>query len=169
MISFAPEVENALIEHQDTFIWETPAFNTYERGPKWYVAMGLGCLFFLIYAIWTSNFLFAFLILLMAIMIILMGTQQPETVLVQIGENGVVWHGKLHLYQDLEQFAVIYQPPLSKVLYLEHRGLSRPRLRIELQDQDPIEIRAHLRQYLQENLDLQNEYSSDILGRLLKI
>jgi hypothetical protein len=40
---------------------------------------------------------------------------------------------------------------------------------LELMDQDPVELRSHLRQYLREDLDLQGEHLSDILGRLLKI
>jgi len=121
------------------------------------------------YAIWTANFLFAFIILLMAILLILVGNKDPEKILVQVGDNGIVWNGRLMLYQDLDRFGIVYQPPYAKVLYIESKSAVVPRLRVELEDQDPIALRNHLRQYVKENLDLQNEYFSDIVARLLRI
>ena len=89
--------------------------------------------------------------------------------LIQIGDNGLVINGKLYLYQDLDTFSIIYQPPVVKVLYIETRNILTPRLRIALDEQDPLGIRQHLKQYLREDLDLRGEYVSDIVGRLLKI
>lgn len=169
MITYPQEIVDALIENQHNYVWETKPYARYERGRQWYLGMTIVAVFLVAYAIWTSNFLFAFLILLMGILLILAGNDEPATVLVQLGENGVVWDGKLYLYQDIQQFSVVYQPPLSKILYLEVKGLSTPRIRIPLEEQDPSEIRAFLKDRVDENLDLQTEHLSDILGRLLKI
>ncbi len=169
MISYPPEVENALILSQDKFVWEAPTHTRYERGPRWYVIMSVVALLLMAYAIWTANFLFAFLILLFAIILILAGNETPKKILVQVGENGIVWDGKMHLYRDLDHFAIIYQPPISKVLYFEHRNPIIPRMRISLEEQNPVEIREHLKNYLQEDLDLQQEHFSDMVARLLKI
>ncbi len=169
MITYATEVEDSLIHLQDRFVWETLSHEKYERGPSWYAVMGVVSLFLLAYAIWNENFLFAFLILLADITLILGYRQDPHPVLVQIGENGVVWDGQFHLFQDIERFAIIYQPPDVKYLYIEPKRGVVNRFRIHLEDQDPIALRDHLRQYLPENLDLSNEYASDTLARLLKI
>ncbi len=169
MITYAPEVEQSLIALQDRFVWETASFDKYERGPKWYAIMGVVSLFLLAYAIWNENFLFAFLILLADITLILGYRRDPQAVLVQVGENGVVWNGKLHLFQDLERFAIVYQPPHVKVLYLQPKTGIQNGLRIHLEQQDPVLLRDHLRQYLAENLDLPNEYPSDTIGRLLRL
>ncbi len=169
MISYPPEVEDALILAQDKFTWEAPLRIRYERGPRWYIFMSLGALLLLAYAIWTRNFLFAFLIILMAMILILAGNEEPKKVLVQIGDNGIVWDGKMYLFRDLDQFAIIYKPPYSKVLYLEHRNPIIPRLRIPLEDENPVDMRQHLKQYLREDLDLRGEHLSDIVARLLKI
>jgi hypothetical protein len=169
MITYAPEVENSLLALQDRFVWETMSFEKYERGPAWYAVTGVISLFLLAYSVWTENFLFAFLILLADITLILGYRRDPQVALVQVGDNGVVWHGKLHLYQDIEHFAIVYQPPVSKVLYIQPKNTIHPWLRIDLEEQDPISLREHLRQYIPENLDLQNEYPSDTLGRLLRM
>ena len=169
MVTYSPELEQSLIEAQDVVVWEMPSFQQYERGTAWYVTLGVVSLFLLAYAVWTTNFLFAFLILLADIMMMLTAHQTPEPILVQIGENGIVLGGKLILFQNIQRFAIVYQPPEAKVLYLEQKSVIQPHLRIELADQDPLALRAHLRQYVRENLDLQNEYPSDTIARLLKI
>jgi len=169
MISYPSEVEDALILHQDRFVWETPEYVRYERGPMWYLIMSLAAVFLIAYAIWAANFLFAFIVLLAAIIIILAGNQSPQHVLVQIGDNGIVWNGKMHLFRDLDTFAIVYDPPFSKVLYLEGKNAVSPRMRIWLDDQDPVQIREHLCKYVQEDLDLQSEHLSDIVARLLKL
>lgn len=169
MKSFVPEVEDAVIKSQDRFVWEAPAYAKYDRGPKWYLIMALAAVALISYAIYTANFLFAFIILLMGILLLLVGNKDPERVLVQVGENGIVWNGRLMLFQDLEHFGLVYQPPYTKILYVEAKSPVMPRLRIDLEDQDPIELRTHLRKFMKEDADLQNEYLSDIFARLLRI
>lgn len=169
MRTFAPEVEDALIQSQDAFVWEAPAFEPRQRGTAWYFVMALVAVFFMAYAVWTANFLFAFIVLLSAILLLLVGNKPPKVVLIQVGDNGIVFDGRLILYQDIDNFAVLYQPPSLKVLYVERRSPTAPRLNILLEDQDPVAIRNFLKQYVKEDLNLQNEHLSDIVARLLKI
>ncbi|MBP7133928.1 hypothetical protein KBA73_01800 [Patescibacteria group bacterium] len=168
-MAYAPEILSALAEQQRTFAWETKQFPKYERSRSWYFWMTIVATFLVAYAIWSGNFLFAFLILLIGIILILAGNEDPNTILVQIGENGIVWDGKLYLFQELGDFAIVYQPPQTKVLYIDTKTMLTPRLRIPLEEESPVEIRTFLKTYLQEDLDLQNEYLSDILARILKI
>lgn len=169
MLTYPREVEHALILAQDNFAWEAPSHPYYERGPKWYLLMTIAALVLIGIAIVNRNFLFALIILLIAMVLILAGHEEPKNILVQIGQNGIVWHGKLYLYQDIEHFGIVYQPPYTKLLYLEHRNSVVPRLRIPLAEQNPLDIRTHLKQYVHENLDLQEEPISDIVARLLRI
>ena len=169
MIPVSPEMLEALVFAQDKFVWEVPTFEKRDRGRGWYVIMILVATFFVAYAVYTANFLFAFLILLMSILLLLTSRQEPVAMLVQIGDNGLVVNGKLYLFQDLGAFSIIYQPPYVKTLYVETHNILTPRLRLLLDNQDPIGIRQHLKQYLREDLDLRGEYVSDIVGRLLKI
>jgi len=169
MRSFPTEVEAAMIVSQDRFVWEMPAFLKHERGKSWYFAFAVLSVLLIAYAVWTANFLFAFIIFLSAIILLLVGSQEPRHVLVQVGNNGIVIDGKLYLYQEISSFGIVYQPPMAKVLYVEPKSTLSQRMRIDLMDQDPVELRSHLRQYLEEDLDLQGEHLSDIVGRLLRI
>ena len=121
------------------------------------------------YAVWTANFLFAFIILLISLLLVLVGNREPSNILVQVGPNGIVYGGKLILFQDIDNFGIVYQPPISKRLYIEQRSVIEPRLYILLEDQDPIALRSHLRRHVNENLDLQYEPFSDTLARLLRL
>lgn len=169
MRSFPPEVEDAIVMSQDAFVWEAPAYLKFERGPGWYFTMALVAVAGMAYAVWSANFLFAFIILLMGILLLLVGNKDPQRVLVQVGNNGIVWNGRLTTYQDIDEFAIVYHPPHVKTLYIVAKSPIVPRLRIELEDQDPIALRNHLRQFLREDLDLQSEYLSDIVARLLRL
>lgn len=169
MVTYDPSIQEMLIRGQDRFVWEAPLYPTYPRGPLWYFGITAGTLILVSYALLTNNFLFAFLLLLSAIILVLAGNEQAPIALAQVGDIGVVWNGTLYLYRDIVNFAIIYDPPYVRTLYLETKSLTRHTVRIDLEDQDPVELRAHLRVYLSENTDLQMEPGSDILGRLLRI
>ena len=104
-----------------------------------------------------------------AIILILVGNPDPHMILVQIGHNGIVYDGRFYQFNQLNDFAIIYHPPHTKILYLEPKNPARPRLRILLEDEDPVAIRSHLKNYLDEDLDLRDEHVSDIFARLLGI
>jgi hypothetical protein len=133
------------------------------------MAMGVVALALIGYAVWTNNFLFAFLILLVAVILLVVGHRQPSTALAQVGHHGVVWNGTLMPFDQIHHFAIVYKPPYIKVLYIQPASTFRPRWRIELADQDPVALRNHLKQYAPEDLGLQDEHASDTLARLLKL
>lgn len=168
-MAYSQEFLEKLAQAQDVFVWEAPAWERHDRHPYWYLWMSAVTLVFAAIAIFTGNYLFAFIIFLIAIILILAGNEEPHTMLIQVGNNGIVVDGKLFLYSDLHEFALIYHPPETKILYLEPKAYTRGRLRVQLGNQDPVALRNHLRQYLHEDLDLRDEHISDIFGRLLKI
>ena len=165
----SPEYEQRMAEMQDAFVWETPAYERHERGPRWYIVMSVVALLLVGYAVWTSNFLFAFLILLAAIILILAGNEHPPTVLAQVGHNGIVWNGDYLPFDRVGHFAIIYQPPEVRVLYIQPRSAILPRLRIPLGDQDPLTLRNHLKQYVTEDLALKDEHASDMIARIFRL
>lgn len=158
-----------MAQAQDVFVWETSSWERYSRGPHWYIFMTLIAVVAALYGIFTANYLFSFIVLFIAIILILAGNEPAHAVLAQVGNNGIVLDGKFFPYEDLRNFSIIYQPPETKILYIESKRLIEPRIRISLMDEDPVAIRSHLRQFLSEDLDLQEEHFSDTIARLLKI
>ena len=154
---------------QEMFVWEAPAWERVERSPKWYLWMGLVAFALVAYAVYTSNYLFAFVVLLCVIILVLAGNETPQKILFQIGEHGIVAGGRMTPFQEIHNFAIVFQPPEVKVLYVQSKSWMQPRLRISLENENPVAIRAHLKRYVAEDLDLRDEHISDIVGRLLKL
>lgn len=159
------EIANA----QSIFVWEMPEHEHYPRSSTWYLTVSIIALASVVYGIWTSNYLFALIILICAVILILAGNEEPKKVLVQIGHNGIVVNGEFIEFDHLYNFSIIYHPPFTKLLYIERKYSLKPRMKLFIEDEDPIAIREHLLQYLPENLVLRDEHFSDILGRLLRI
>ena len=166
---YSEEMQEQLIHAQDIFVWEAPSFEAVERGPKWHWWV-LGLSFVAtIYGILTTNYLFAFIVLMIGIILILNERQGPKKILIQIGNHGLVYDGNYYAFDSIADFAIIYQPPTKKILYIQPSNVLYPRLRIDLGDEDPVNVRNHLRRFVDEDLDLREEHISDIFGRLLKI
>lgn len=168
-MAYSEDFLQQMADSQDIFAWETSSWEKFERSKKWYIWMGIVAVVGMIYTIVTVNYLFTFIIFLTVIILTLAGNQEPRTILFQIGHNGVVYDGKLYTYNQLADFAIVYQPPETKILYIQPRNFLYPRMRVQLEDQDPVAIRNHLKQYMDEDLDLRNEHYSDIFARLLRL
>lgn len=168
-MAYTPETLREIANAQNVFVWEMPEHAHYHRTPRWYLIVSLIALASVIYGVFAQNYLFALIVLISAVILILSGNEEPKNILVQIGHNGVVIDGIYSSFDDLHNFSVIYHPPFTKILYIERNSTLKPRIKIFLEDEDPIAIRDHLLRYLPENLVLRDEHFSDIVGRLLRI
>jgi len=163
------------------FSWSFSEFNQYERSKDWYIKVGLVVFGLLMYALLDPqislfapylrftgpNYLFGFLIILFSLLI-LMYHRNTDTVEFKITEDGVLVNDKLHQYKDIKNFYIIYDPPTVKTLYFEPKSFFNPRIPINLTDQNPVAIRELLKQYLEENVDRENEPVSEQVSRLFK-
>lgn len=149
--------------------WTIQEYEQHDRGLPWYVisiVLGIGLV---IYGILTGNFLFALIIILFAIILFLQSHQEAPQVRFQIAELGVVIGNRFYNYSELESFYIIYNPPNIKTLYLETKSTMRPKIRVPFLDQDPVEIRHTLREYLAEDTEKEDEPFGDRAARNWKI
>jgi len=168
-MAYTTETLREIANAQNVFVWETPEFEERPRSSYWYLVVSLVALGCVAYGVLTNNYLFALIIVVGAVILILAENEEPKDVLIQIGHNGVVVDGRFVEFDKINNFSIIYHPPYTKVLYLDYKYSFRSRIKLYLEDQDPIAIRSHLLNYLPENLNLRDEHLSDILGRLLRI
>jgi len=155
----APQIGEVL--HQ----WEVPEYEQHERNAGWYILMfsiGIGLV---LYGILTGNFIFALIIILFAIILFLQSHQVPQLVPFKITDLGIIIGDRFYLYSELSGFYLIYQPPEVKTLYLDTKSFFRPLLRIPLLDNNPVEIRHALREFLTEDLEKDEEPAADRLAR----
>ncbi len=154
---------------EEIFGWMVDEYERHERGPVWYAIAFLIGLSFVLYAIVTRNFLFAVVVIMAGVIIALSALREPQKIPFLITTRGVALGHQFVSYKDLRSFWILYEPPHLKNLYLDFRSPITPHLVIPLDDQDPIEIRTALLEFLIENETQEDEPLTDILGRFLKI
>lgn len=149
--------------------WNIPEYIKYERSIAWYVVViGLGGFFF-IHALVTANFLFAIILFLIGSVIFIHERRHPEMIEFLILETGIVFGNKFYPYKELTSFWIVYEPPTVKLLYFGLPKAMRKELPIHLENQNPVDIRRILLDYLSEDLDNESEATEEALGRLFKI
>lgn len=149
--------------------WQMPSYPDYKRGIIWHIIASVIGLALLIQAVLSTNYVFAIIILIFAVIIALTSMHTPAAKEIKVTETGIAVGANFYLYRDIEHFSILYQPPMLKNLYLEFKSGLRPRITIDLVDQDPIEIRNHLLNHVKEDLERVEEPMSDFFGRLLKL
>jgi hypothetical protein len=145
--------------------WNVMEYERHDRTTFWYIFMILCGLAMVAFGLFTGNFLFSLIIILFAIILFMQSHQEAIAVPFQITDLGVCIADRFYSYSELGEFFIIYQPPTIKTLYIETNSITSPRLRIPLVDQNPVEIRHQLQEFLQENIDKEEEPLSDRLAR----
>ena len=164
------EQQSSTTDHGQVLLtWAFHEFPRYRRGRRWYVGMiGLG-LALLGWSLYDQNPLFAIIVVIGWAIIFFRARQEPILLNANITEDGIEIGKDFYAFDDLAAFWVIYRPPQVKTLYLRFKAATRPILGIDLEDTDPVKLRAVLREYLNEDLDQEDEPASDAYGRMLKM
>ncbi|TAN33599.1 hypothetical protein EPN28_02195 [Patescibacteria group bacterium] len=149
--------------------WSVKEYEEHERDKRWYWLMGAVAALLLVYSLWTANYIFTLIIALFGIILYMQSLQTPLQVNFAITEVGIVLGCKFYRYSELKSFWIIYNPPEVKNLYFSLSSLIRHRLQVPLLDNDPRPIRDFLNQFLQEDLEQEEEPLSDKLGRVFKL
>jgi len=149
--------------------WNFPEYIKHSRKRGWYIWSSLIALLIIVYSLLVTNYLFALLVVMFGIILIINHRQDPQKINFTIDHDGIHLDKKLYKYKDIDKFWVIYQPPHAKNLYFEFKTSIRPKLSIPLDKQDPLEIKSFLRQYLEEDLEQEEESLTDIFGRIFKL
>jgi len=145
--------------------WSMPEYEKHHRNRAWFAIMSVLGAGFVFYAILTSSFIFALIVMLFGIVLFLQSHQDPIIIPFQITDLGIIINNRFYNYDELEEFYIIYHPPQVKTLFFETKKYSQTRLRIPLMDMDPNEIRATLREYIEENIEKEDEPFSDKFAR----
>jgi len=149
--------------------WAVPEYEQYSRGPYWYIIMSSLGIILVIYAVFTGNFLFALILILAGIIMFLQSHQVPRQIAFKVTETGIVLGRKFYSYNEFEEFYIFYNPPEVKMLFIQPISMMQPALRIPLLDQNPLEVKFALRQYISENTEKSEEPTADTLSRRFKI
>ncbi len=154
---------------EEIFRWEVDEYVRHERGPVWYAVAFLVGLSLVLYAIVTRNFLFAIVLIMAGVIIALSALREPQRIPFMVTTRGVALGSQFVPFRELKSFWILYEPPQLKNLYVDFRSPITPHLVVPLEEQDPLELRKTLLEFLSENASQEEESMSEILGRLLKL
>lgn len=149
--------------------WQFPEFIKYEHSRRWYIMFTLVMVLLLIYSLATANILFTVIIIIAALIITMNKKRQPRDVDFKITEEGIIVDETLYQWKEIKHFWIVYEPPQVKTLYLEFNSWHLPRLPIPLLDNNPLDLREILLDYLDEDIEREGEPISDGLSRGFKI
>ena len=149
--------------------WSFPEVQKYKRGVGWWIFMSLVALGLIIWSFKTGNFLFAVIIIIVAVTIILWAKRETLEVEMKITERGIELGSSFYEWSRIENFWIVYKPPEVKRLYFKLKRILPPFLSIPLEKQNPVQIRRILMKYALEDLSKEEESFSDFLSRSLKI
>jgi|YNPNPStandDraft_1061719.scaffolds.fasta_scaffold33536_2 hypothetical protein len=149
--------------------WQIQEFEKHKKSTLWYVVGGVILILLLWYCIATSNFLFAIILLMFAIITVLYDFYESKEIEFALTSAGVKFGEKMYSYEEFKRFWIVYEPTDVKKLYLEFNSVLKPRLAIPLNDIDPNKVRQILQGYVKEDLNETDEPLTDFLGRLFKL
>jgi len=164
-----PQEENQKKDYGEKLLaWKFPEFNQYQRNKTWYITAAVITGLLIIYAIFTSNILFALVIIMLVLVMIMMQRESREFEF-SIYEDGVLFGEQFFEYKSIDSFYIIYEPPEIKSLFFEYKSIFHPRTPVNLMNQNPVKVREILLQYLPEDIEKENEPFSDQIARMFKL
>ncbi len=146
--------------------WTVKEYEKYNRGKRWYVSMGVVAILLVLFAFFTANYLFALLIILFGMILLMSDMREPMDIPFAITNTGIIIGDKYYRYSELSNFWIVYSPPAVKNLYFTFSSVLRHRIQIPLMNYDPRPIRDYLIQFLEEDLEQEEEPLSDKISRL---
>ena len=161
---------NKEYESEALISWDIPEYDRYERTKIWYIIASIVALAILIIAFWAQNYLFAIIIVLSALIITINQWREPEKINFSIHDEGLLLGKKFIDYSELKNFSIVYKPRQDiKKLYFEFESVLKPRLSVYMDNINPLKIRDILLNYLQEDLERENEPLSESLAKLFRL
>ncbi len=149
--------------------WVFPEFVQHERSRAWYLWFMAAVAGLLVFAILSTNYTFAAVIVVATVILVIRLRQHPPDVQFSIREEGIEVGERFYAWRELKEYWIVYQPPAVKKLYFEFNSRIRPPMEISLLDQNPLKLRQLLNEYLLENVKREEEPVSDQWSRMLKI
>jgi len=149
--------------------WSFPEFHKHEHSKLWYLIVFGVSVLLIIFAIFTANWLFALIIIMIDAILMIMERKEPLDIEFTINEKGIEVGGRFVSHKEINNFWIIYEPPEIKNVYFEFKSKVKPRLTIPLDNINPLKVRQILLERLTEDLSKENEPTSEALGRMLKI
>ena len=149
-------------------IWKALSHEPQRRPPGWYLAFALISLGLIIFGLYSHSILTVVTFCVIIFSVLLLGNLQPSAVTYKATKTGIALGNTIYPYKIIKTFWIVYNPPEVKTLNFETTAYFNNQLTLQLGNQNPMELKRFLNQYLQEDLN-REESVTDTLARRLKI
>lgn len=130
--------------------WDAPEYIKHAKGKLWFLLSGIVVIFFVLYAIWTSSWTMAVAFIALAGVYSITHHKEPGRIRVNVDDFGITVAGKKIPYNQIKTFWIISKPPIVNVLKLLLTEKFMGEMTIQLDGQDPGEVRKILIRHIPE-------------------
>lgn len=135
----------------DTLIhWKAPEFEIIERDRKWLLYVTIFLVLIVAYALFTNSIIMAVTFILIGIVGYLHFEREPRILTFRITPNGVSAGRELYRFSNIHSFWIFYEPEGKKLISLHSKSYLMPFVHIPIHEEDPVEIRDILLDYIPE-------------------
>lgn len=148
--------------------WKAPEFGHHPKSKQWFLIAGVLMILLIAYAILTNSATMAIVFIVLGGVYYLTHRQRPQIIDVQITELGIYAGRTFYPYNTINAFWIVYHPPFVSTLNLQLSSKTNQRVVIQLNQQNPIEVRKLLANEIPE-IEGEQESLTDIATRLLRL
>ncbi len=148
--------------------WKAPEFINHYRGAKWFLIAGILTILLIGYAIYSGSATMAIVFIVLAGVYYLTHNQEPKIINIKITDLGIYAGDDYHPFNEINSFWINYHPPYVHNLTLRLSDKSRTKVVIQLDVQNPVEVRKTLAREIPE-VEGEHESVMEMLIRLLRL
>ncbi len=154
-----------MVKKITTFLtWEAPEFRHYPKNIAWYITLLFIVGLLALYQIFQRDWFGAISISIIAAFVVLYARHKPGMMAVQITDAGIHL-GDTHIpYTHIKHFWIVHNEN-HQVLNIETTAYINHMLSVELEDQDPDEVRDILQEMLPEHTETAETLAQKIAHR----
>lgn len=150
--------------------WSFKEFEEHQRGTIWYVIFLIIILGMSIYCIVSGNYLFLVIIVMFALLEVMFKFKKPDYIDFAIYSTGILYTDYFYSWDEIKEYYIIYDTSRNmQKIFFTFKKVTDSILPIDLNRQNPIEVRQTLNKYIKENLERKYEPFSEQLSKMLKL
>ena len=150
---------------QQNIVWQAHEFKHYPKNLGWYVT--LVCVFVLMAAFFViveKDIFAAVCLVLICFFIIIFSRKLPELVEIELNEHGIRFGNLTYPYKQLKYFWVVNNDR-HKTINFHTSALINNVVILELEEQNPVEVRNYLLKFLPEHDQIHETAAQSIMHR----
>ncbi len=148
--------------------WPMPEFEKYTRSKRWYWVAGGVVALVLLYAVLDGNFLFAFLTVLLALIVVFHEIKQPRNVYFTLTETSITLDMSVIPHKEISVYWLAVRDG-QLVAYFDFKNVFRPRVVVPIPDEVVTEVATVLDRYLEHDEAKDSIPRTDSWARRLKL